>query len=160
MIGLGAALFFKDTFNILDLIIVLFSIIDMILFNTVMSMDDTSYVVRSIIAFRLMRVLRLARIWKQFQTILQQIKNSMIDTSIFTMLLFVFLFILALLGMELFAYQVFYDQNDMLVIDPKEIEKIYQKGEMSKLYSPVRNFDKFSSAILSAFALFVGDDWH
>ena len=76
------------------------------------------------------------------------------------MLLFVFLFILALLGMELFAYQVFYDQNDMLVIDPKEIEEIYQKGEMSKLYSPVRNFDKFSSAILSAFALFVGDDWH
>ena len=96
-------------------------------------MYDTSYVVRSIIAFRLMRVLRLARIWKQFQTILQQIKNSMIDTSIFTMLLFVFLFILALLGMELFAYQVFYDQNNMLVIDPKQIEEVYQKGEMSKL---------------------------
>ena len=66
MIGLGPALFFRDPFNILDLIIVLCSVTDMILFNTILSKYDNSVVVRSIISFRLMRVLRLARIWKQF----------------------------------------------------------------------------------------------
>ena len=109
MIGLGPYLYVKDAFNIMDALIVLISIADIVLFKTVLSKDDGSVGVSAIMALSLLRVMRLARIWKQFQTMLSQIKNSISDTSVFSLLLFVFLFIFALLGMELFAYAIFFD---------------------------------------------------
>ena len=109
MIGLGPYLYVKDPFNILDALIVLISLADIILFATVLNKDDGSEMVSAIMALRLLRVMRLARIWKQFQKMLSQIKASISDTSVFSLLLFVFLFIFALLGMELFAYSIFFD---------------------------------------------------
>ena len=66
IIGLGPQLYVKDAFNILDAIIVLLSVLDIILFNTVLSKDSGSVEVSAIMALRLLRVMRLARIWKQF----------------------------------------------------------------------------------------------
>ena len=109
MIGIGPYLYVKDPFNILDALIVLISLVDSILFATVLDKDDGSDVVNAIMAVRLLRVIRLARIWKQFQKMLNQIKASISDTSVFSLLLFVFLFIFALLGTELFAYSIFFD---------------------------------------------------
>lgn len=67
LIGVGPKIYVSDTFNILDAAIVLMSLIDVVLFNTVLSKDEGSTVVSSLLALRLLRVLRLARIWKQFQ---------------------------------------------------------------------------------------------
>ena len=71
LIGLGPLLYVKDAFNILDAVIVLLSVLDIILFNTVLSKDSGSVEVSAIMALRLLRVMRLARIWKQFQTMLK-----------------------------------------------------------------------------------------
>ena len=68
-------------------------------------------------ALRLLRVVKLARHWKAFQQILQALINSMVDISSFSVLLFLFLFIFALLGMEIFAYSVFFDAEGEAVFD-------------------------------------------
>lgn len=141
MIGLGPYLYVKDPFNILDALIVLISLVDSILFATVLDKDDGSDVVSAIMAVRLLRVIRLARIWKQFQKMLNQIKASISDTSVFSLLLFVFLFIFALLGTELFAYSIFFDQEEELVVGQENIYDSYQESGMDNLISPVRNFN-------------------
>lgn len=141
MIGIGPYLYVKDPFNILDALIVLISLVDSILFATVLNKDDGSDVVSAIMAVRLLRVIRLARIWKQFQKMLSQIKASISDTSVFSLLLFVFLFIFALLGTELFAYSIFFDQEEELVVGQENIYDSYQESGMDNLISPVRNFN-------------------
>ena len=70
---------------------------------------NTDGIMSALRALRLLRVIKLARHWKAFQEILQTIKDSVIDISNFTVLLLLVLFIFALLGMELFAYTVFFD---------------------------------------------------
>lgn len=64
LIGLGPRLYLKDRFNILDALIVLLSVADIVIFNTILSKDDGSEAVSAIMALRLLRVTRLARIWK------------------------------------------------------------------------------------------------
>ena len=159
LIGLGPRLYLKDGFNILDGLIVLLSLADIILFNTVLSKDSGSVEVSAIMALRLLRVMRLARIWKQFQTMLRQIQSSIRDTAIFSLLLFVFLFIFSLLGMELFAYSVFADEDEGLVVGQEAIFNNYRESGMTNLISPVRNFNNIGLSMLHAFALFMGDDW-
>lgn len=90
---------------------------------------------------------------------LKQIKSSIKDTAIFSLFLFVILFIFSLLGMELFAYTVFTDEDDGLVIGQEKIYENYRESGKTNLISPVRNFDTFGLAMLHTFALFMGDDW-
>ena len=73
LIGLGPRLYISDTFNILDALIVIMSVIDFIVTNTVLDRKQGSKIFNAMIAFRLLRVLRLARIWKQFKRMLSQI---------------------------------------------------------------------------------------
>ena len=91
---------------------------------------------------------------------LKQIKNSIRDTAIFSLLLFVFLFIFALLGMELFSYKVFYSEEEELVVGQDTIYGTYEESGTKNLISPVRNFDTIGSSMLHTFALFMGDDWY
>lgn len=56
-------------------------------------------------AFRLMRVFRLARSWKELNRILSIMIRSLVSVSYLSLLLLLFLFIFALLGMQLFGYK-------------------------------------------------------
>jgi hypothetical protein len=56
--------------------------------------------------FRLVRVFQLAKLWKDFQEMLQVIISTLRDVSNISLLMGLFLFIYMLIGMELFAYRV------------------------------------------------------
>lgn len=56
--------------------------------------------------FRLLRVFKLAKIWKSFQYILITVGNTMKKVATFLMLLYLFIFIYTVLGMQLFAYKI------------------------------------------------------
>jgi voltage-dependent calcium channel L type alpha-1D len=58
---------------------------------------------QAIRALRLLRVIKLARSWTKLQDILAKTVKSLKDISNFGVLLFLFLYIYALLGMEIFA---------------------------------------------------------
>ena len=57
------------------------------------------------------------------------------------MLLFVFIFIFSLLGMELFAYSVFFDIDEELVVGTEMIHETFMKGGLESLINPVNNFN-------------------
>ena len=119
LIGLGVTAYVKDSFNVLDALIVLISLIDMV-FSFIFTEND-SMVMNAFRALRLLRMIKLARIWKAFQEILRRIRQSLVDVSNFSFILLLFMFIFALLGMELFAFKVFYDGNGELVIGKENI---------------------------------------
>jgi hypothetical protein len=106
--GLGFKNYLRDRFNIFDGIIVIISLVD---FSISVSQDGDSEnpIIDAFRALRLLRVIKLARQWKEFQYILRKTMQSIFDISNFSLLLFLYIFIMALLGMEIFAYQVAID---------------------------------------------------
>ena len=126
LIGLGLRAYVQDTFNVLDAIIVLTSLVDMVL--ALVLKDNDNMVMNAFRALRLLRMIKLARIWKAFQEILRRIRQSLIDVSNFTFILFLFMFIYALLGMELFANKVFFDEDGVIVIGEENIQTAYADG--------------------------------
>ena len=67
------------------------------------------------------------------------------------------MFIFALLGMELFAYTLFYNVEEEMIIGQENIYAEVEKGTL--LIDPVLNFNSIGRAIMCIFALFIGDDW-
>lgn len=56
-------------------------------------------------AFRLLRIFRLARTWKELNRIVTAMIKSVMSVSYLSLILLLFLFIFALLGMQLFGYK-------------------------------------------------------
>ena len=61
-------------------------------------------------------MLKLAKVWKKLAEILQKTAKSFKDISNFSLLLVLFMYIFALLGMELFANIALIDGDDNLVV--------------------------------------------
>jgi hypothetical protein len=104
-IALGVNNYVHDSFNLFDAVVVSFSLIDWTL-NQILTDAQKSAVgssMQAIRALRLLRVIKLARSWTKLQDILAKTVKSLKDISNFGVLLFLFLYIYALLGMEIFA---------------------------------------------------------
>lgn len=83
---------------------------------------------------------------------------SLKDLVWYAALLFLFMFIFALLGMELFAMQCKYDEDDELIKGSVAIQEVYANGEV--LNSPRENFDTIDQALTTIFIVIVGEDWN
>lgn len=94
-------------------------------------------------AFRLLRIFKLASIWHKFKDLLKTVWKTLQDIWIFTIFLFLFSFIYALLGMELFAFGVKKSPDD--------------KIDMVNGDYPLNNFNSFYEAFLTMFVLLTGD---
>lgn len=109
----------KSNFNIFDAFIVIISLIDIVIHTILQAksngeiQEDGGAAVPAMRAFRLLRIFKLAKSWKQFQTLLNTIGNTLKDIGNFSILLFLFIFIYSLLGQELYAYQVVIDENGL-----------------------------------------------
>ena len=99
---------------------------------------------------RVLRIFKLARIWKNFGIILAKIVVTLKNISIFSLLLLIFMFISSLLGMELFGHKVKFNNLDRYV-DP-------QVNDIG--VSPRPNFDNLGMGFTSVFAISIGDDWN
>jgi len=64
-----------------------------------------------------MRVIKIMRTWYDLQEILRKIGDSVVDISWFSVLLLLFMYILALLGMELFANYARFDEHGNMITD-------------------------------------------
>ena len=109
MIGLGLKNYMRDKFNVFDAVIVIISLVDFCLTMTIEVNESTDGIMSALRALRLLRVIKLARQWTAFQEILVTMISSLVDISNFSILLLLIVYILALLGMELFAYSVMFD---------------------------------------------------
>ncbi|CDW82972.1 voltage-gated ion channel superfamily [Stylonychia lemnae] len=155
LIAFGPILYLRDKFNAFDCVIIVLSILDISL------KQQTDYNSSVLIAFRagrLLRIFKIARLWKSLQDLMKRISSTVKDISNFSILLFLFIFTYALLGMELFAQRVkFDDDNNPLDLDNCNDEEIQciSRGKSQRL-----NFDTWGNAMITIFVLLVGDDWN
>ena len=95
IIGLTPHLYFKETWNIFDSIVILFSILEVML----KQFQSNIAVLR---AFRLLRILKLAKSWPTLNKLIRIIGRSLGNLGHLSFVLFIVLFIFAVIGMQLF----------------------------------------------------------
>ena len=93
MIGLTWKKYIKDKFNIIDFVIIFVSIVELIF-------SDSSGVLITIRTFRLIRLIKLARSNNNLKILLDSVAKTLIAIGNFLLLLSLFIYIFALLGMS------------------------------------------------------------
>jgi len=101
LIGFGLRGYAADKMNIFDGFVVVISCVEVIMGFFSGGGGNYLSVLRS---FRLLRVFKLARSWKQLNQIITTIFTSLASISYLSLILLLFIFIFSLLGMQLFGY--------------------------------------------------------
>lgn len=144
VIGLGFKGYASDLSNLFDCFIVIVSTIDMVMTYSGAESSGGG-AISAMRAFRLLRIFKLAKSWKKFQDLLKTIVHTLYSIAPFTVILLIFIFIYTLLGMELFAFKVRFDDNGNPTDDGGS--------------APSSNFDDFLEAFTSVFIVLANDGW-
>jgi hypothetical protein len=128
LLGLGCSQYWADSWNVLDGAIVIMSICEMII--TIL-LADTGINISFLRMLRLIRLLRLMKAWKGLYQIVMAFVKAIPQISNLFVLMFLMMFIFALLGMQAFGAT--------------------GVGEDSQWH-----FDYFYSAMLTVFGIFTG----
>jgi voltage-dependent calcium channel L type alpha-1D len=126
---------------------VVISIIDMII-GMIGANFGGGGAISALRAVRLLRVFKLARSWTSFRELLAKMIITLKDIRNFSVLMLLFMFIYTLLGMELYAYRVIYNNEDKDEVAVK-----------AGVY-PRANFNTFLSGFTTIFIVFIGEDWN
>lgn len=137
IIGIGIREYAREKFNIIDAMVVVMSILE-ILVNT-----DGNGFISALRANRLFRVFKLFRSG-DLRTLLDSIAFTLVTIKDYTVLLALFIYVFALLGMSFFAEKVKFNDDDIWD----------QNGE-----APRNNFDTIGNAALLVFEIMVCDNW-
>ena len=100
LIGLHPRGYAQDSFNIFDGVVVIISLVEVVMELAKVEGGSLDLLLRS---FRLVRVFKLARSWKDLQKLLTTIANSLVDVTSAAMLMLLVMFIFCLLGMQFFG---------------------------------------------------------
>lgn len=157
MVALGVNNYIHDKFNLFDAIVVSLSLVDWCLTQILTPVEKKSLgsSMQALRALRLLRVIKLARSWTKLQDIIGKTVRSLKDISNFGVLLFLFMYIFALLGMEMFSNQI------RLTWKEEIIENIpaFVKSE-GIMIAPRYNFDNIYNALVVVFCGIMGEDWN
>ena len=123
LIGLGPKNYVKDGYNQFDAVVVIVSLIDWIISRTLPPevLGSAAEALNAFRALRLLRVIKLARLWGALAKIIRQTIESLKALTYYAALLFLFMFIFALFGMELFAMKCKYSEDEELFKNTEEI---------------------------------------
>ncbi|ESO91449.1 hypothetical protein LOTGIDRAFT_51275, partial [Lottia gigantea] len=136
MYSLGFQGYFVSLFNRFDSFVVLCSILEVIFIYTEVMPPLGVSVLR---CARLLRVFKATRYWSSLRNLVASLLNSMRSIASLLLLLFLFIVICALLGMQLFGGRFNFDDTQM---------------------KPRSNFDEFWQALLTVFQILTGEDWN
>ena len=103
LIGFGPRGYAKDQMNLFDGFVVLMSCVEVVV--GFISSDNGNNYLSVLRTFRLLRVLKLARSWKQLNDIITTMFKSLAGISYLSLILLLFMYVFALLGMQLFGYE-------------------------------------------------------
>lgn len=140
MIGLGLKRYVKNVENLFDFIVVAMSWIEMSL-----GAEGGS----SLGALRAVRLFRVFKLFKSgdLKILMDSIVFTVSTIGPYTVLLMLFLYVFALMGMQFFA-------GNFRFNDYGEGRFDLENGE-----SPRANFDTLLDSLLTTFACFIGDNW-
>ena len=137
--GLGVLMYLDDTFNILDGFIVITSLVELLM--------GSSGAMSSIRTLRLLRVVRSVRVFSQIDSMRRLLEATMrMGPAIFNfaVLLFFFLVIYALIGMNAFGTDF--------------VPPVDSLGK--PLYGGLGRFDSFYYSFLTVFQVLTRENWH
>ena len=117
--GLGFANYIKDSYNVFDAAIVCISLIDWAL-SRIPGLNAGS-ALNAFRALRLLRMMKLSKSWKGLRKLLGSMSRSLAKIANFGVIILLFMFIFALLGMELFANITLYDEDDNLIVGAEAV---------------------------------------
>ncbi|EGR31551.1 hypothetical protein IMG5_107710 [Ichthyophthirius multifiliis] len=140
--------YFKDALNVFGTFSVSISIIDIMLVLTKQNGEGQVAIITSLRSLRLFRIFKFARSFKNLRKLLLTIILTAQQMLNFMILLFLFIVISSLLGMELFAYQALFDEN----YNPTNDKQIG--------VSPRNNFDTFCQSLITVFILLTNEQWN
>lgn len=157
LIGLGPKLYVKDKFNIFDCIVVVVSIMENVIDWAGVG-GGTRGAISAFRGVRLLRVFKLARSWTSFRELLEKIMLTLKDISNFSVLLFIFMFVYTLLGMEIYAYNAAFDlDNRPIKLDTNDLDF---SGLGYTFQFPRTNFNNFLQGFTTIFVILIGDGWN
>lgn len=151
LLGMGIREYCSDNFNIFDGTVVIISIVEMIVSRFIEG-GLGGGAISSLRAVRLLRVFKLARSWTSFRDLLAKMIVTLKDIQYFACLLVLFMFIFTLLGMELFAYRVRFNNEDK--------EKPIDGEGVEDPYYPRASFNTPGLGFTTIFIVFIGEDWN
>uniref|UniRef100_A0A3Q2FDP0 Voltage-dependent L-type calcium channel subunit alpha n=1 Tax=Cyprinodon variegatus TaxID=28743 RepID=A0A3Q2FDP0_CYPVA len=135
MYSLGLAHYFVAFFNRFDCFVVCAGIIETILVELEIMPPLGISVLRCV---RLLRIFKVTRHWTALSNLVASLLNSMKSIASLLLLLFLFLIIFALLGMQLFGGKFNFDETQ----------------------TKRSTFDAFPQALLTCFQILTGEDWN
>ncbi|XP_012879075.1 PREDICTED: voltage-dependent L-type calcium channel subunit alpha-1C [Dipodomys ordii] len=135
MYSLGLQAYFVSLFNRFDCFIVCGGILETILVETKIMSPLGISVLRCV---RLLRIFKITRGWNSLSNLVASLLNSVRSIASLLLLLFLFIIIFSLLGMQLFGGKFNFD-------------------EMQTRRS---TFDNFPQSLLTVFQILTGEDWN
>ncbi|KAF4136991.1 Ion transport protein [Phytophthora infestans] len=152
--GLGIHLYTRDKFNLFDAFVVLMGLLEMALSPPSFMSENQPKKgsVASLRSFRLLRVFKLARNWKSLRELLEMVGRALASIANFGVLLFIFIYIYALVGMQFFGNTMRFDSNGYPT--PYNIYD-YWSGTVPRLH-----FDTFLWSAITVFKIITTDNWN
>ena len=147
LIGLGIKSYASDSFNLFDCAVVIISLIENIIDWLGISFGGGG-AISALRAIRLLRVFKLARSWTSFRELLEKIVITLKDITNISVLMLLFMFIFTLVGSEMYAYKVMFNDED-------KTEVVKEDG----VY-PRENFNNLYQGLTTIFIVFIGEDWN
>ncbi|KAG1664655.1 Muscle calcium channel subunit alpha-1 [Nymphon striatum] len=136
MYSLGFQGYFVSLFNRFDCFVVISSVGELIFTNANVLPPLGVSVLRCV---RLLRVFKVTRYWASLRNLVASLLNSMRSIASLLLLLFLFIVIFALLGMQVFGGKFNFNEDE---------------------YKPRSNFDSFWQSLLTVFQILTGEDWN
>ncbi|KAL4622587.1 voltage-dependent L-type calcium channel subunit alpha-1D-like [Arapaima gigas] len=135
MYSLGLQVYFMAFFNRFDCFVVCGGIVETILVEMDIMPPLGIAVLRCV---RLLRIFKVTRHWNALSNLVASLINSMKAIASLLLLLFLYLIIFALLGMQLFGGKFNFDETQ----------------------TKRSTFDSFPAALLTCFQILTGEDWN
>jgi uncharacterized protein YjbI with pentapeptide repeats len=168
LVAVGPRTYAQDYFNLFDGFIVLTSVFELVLewppafFSVVLNVGDDdgsssdsgggSSILSVLRAVRLFRVFKLARSWKSMHQLLEKTLATFYSIGPFSFLMFIFIYIFALLGMQFFANRLRFDDHGFgLEIASEE----WYAAESTRL-----SFDSWLWAMTTVYVVLSGENWN
>ncbi|XP_071748883.1 muscle calcium channel subunit alpha-1 isoform X29 [Lepeophtheirus salmonis] len=133
MYSLGFQGYFVSLFNRFDCFVVISSILELILTNENIMPPLGLSVLRCV---RLLRTFKVTRYWSSMGNLVKSLVNSIASINSLLVILFLFIFIFSLLGMQIFG------------------------GKFTKSLESRSHFDTFPQSCLTVFQILTGEDWN
>ncbi|TMW67789.1 hypothetical protein Poli38472_007461 [Pythium oligandrum] len=155
LIGLGLRQYARDKFNVFDAFVVITGLLETIATPPSFMSSNVKKkkgAVSALRSFRLSRVFKLARNWRSLRELLQLIARAVASIANFGVLLFLFIYIYALIGLQIFGNTMRFDDEGYAI--PMDSPTFWE-GEL-----PRNNFDTLLWSMITVFQVITGENWN